>query len=254
MSYQPRTPYWHLPTPFPAKATARALMPQGMQRRATQGATLLLALALCMALVISGALQAQAAQTATTQARSPLEAVSLAQKGIEGSDYTLFSRMVDTDSIVRSTAGEAISFLQEKMQKGELNNATPVLALMLSGVNVEDKNQMNMLTQMLSTEVRSFVASGVSGGHFAGKPNGKTKLAGAGALFTGLSTKAKRLVPGKVLQEKGDTALVSAVLEDGDAGRFPLELNMTRTNENWRVTGIHNLRPMLETAAARAGL
>lgn len=214
-------------------------------------------LALCLALALSGAVQAQAAQTtakATTQAKSPLEALSLAQKGIEGSDYTLFSRMVDTDSIVRGTAGEALSFLQEKMQKGELNNATPVLALMLSGVNVEDKSQMNMLTQMLSSEVRSFVASGISGGHFAGKPNGKTKLAGAGALFTGLSTKPKRLVPGKVLQEKGDTALVSAMLEDGDAGRFPLELNMTRTNESWRVTGIHNLRPMLETAAARAGL
>ena len=47
---------------------------------------------------------------------------------------------------------------------------------------------------------------------------------------------------------------LNSVLEDGDAGRFPLELNMTRTNETWRVTGIHNLRPMLETAIARAGL
>ena len=253
MSYPPRSPYTHVPTPVAATATARALAPKYLQYRAA----LLLTMALCLALVLCGALQAKAAQaaaTTTTLAKSPLQAVSLAQKGIEGADYTLFSRMVDTDSIVRTTAGEALSFLQEKMQKGELSNATPVMALMLSGVNVEDKGQMNMLTQMLSSEVRSFVASGISGGHFAGKPNGKTKIAGAGALFTGLSTKPKRLVPGKVLQEKGDTALVSAVLEDGDAGRFPLELNMTRTNETWRVTGIHNLRPMLETAIARAGL
>ncbi len=251
MSYPPRSPYTHTPAPV-ATATTRTLAPKALQCRVA----LLLTVALCIALTLCGALQAKAAQAAATatQAKSPLQAVSLAQKGIEGADYTLFSRMVDTDSIVRTTAGEALSFLQEKMQKGELSNATPVMALMLSGVNVEDKGQMNMLTQMLSSEVRSFVASGISGGHFAGKPNGKTKIAGAGALFTGLSTKPKRLVPGKVLQEKGDTALVSAVLEDGDAGRFPLELNMTRTNETWRVTGIHNLRPMLETAIARAGL
>ncbi len=253
MSYQPHTTYWRLHTPVHANATALALTSRAMQRGVAKGATILLAVAFSIALAISGTLQAQAAQ-APAQAKKPLEAIAFAQKGIEGANYTLFSRMVDTDSIVHNSAGEALAFLQEKMQKGELSGATPVLALMLSGINVEDKKQVSMLTQMLSTEVRSFVASGVSGGHFAGKPNGKTKLAGAGALFSGLSTKAKRLIPGKVLQEKGDTALVSAVLEDGEAGRFPLELNMTRTNENWRVTGIHNLRPMLEAAVTRAGL
>ena len=179
--------------------------------------------------------------------QGPLEAIATAQKAIDGSDATLFNKVVDVDSILDKGLVSALEILNQRMREGKLSNVNPVLALMLSGM-AQDPAKVELVRVLLGTEIKKFVTAGINGGYFAGKPNGKVGGGAFPSLLHGLSKDRKELVPGKVLSREGNTATLSATLVDHGAGAFPLELGLTREGELWRVTEIVNVHALLDGA------
>ncbi len=187
---------------------------------------------------------------AANGAGSPLAALVTAQKAIDTSDYTLFTQAVDIDAVLKNGIQPALKGLTQQAQKGQLQGVNPVLLLLLGSVDLHDPAKVQVVEQLLSSEVKTFVASGVSGGYFAGKPNGKG--GSASALLEGLSDGRKELVGKKVLKESGNKATVTATLIDHGAGSFPLELGLARHDGAWRVVSIDNAKQLINDALAAA--
>lgn len=185
-------------------------------------------------------------------AQGPLDAVTTAQKAIDSSDATLFNKVVNVDSILDKGAASALDILTQKMRNGELVGVNPVLALTLSSMG-QDPMKIEMLRGLLGAEIKKFVAAGINGGYFAGKPNGKGDGGAFSGLLQGLSREKKELVPGRVLSEKGDAATISATLVDYGAGKFPLELGLIQENGLWRITEVLNIRALLDSALQQGG-
>ena len=182
----------------------------------------------------------------------PLSAVVMAQQGIDQSDVDLFNQAVDVDSVLNKASGTLNTALREQLAAGKIGGSAGAMVMLLSS-GEEDSAQAGLMKQFMISEVKSFVAAGVSGGYFAGKPNGRVKpergtLAGT---LPKMSKGRKELVPGKVLSQQDDKATVSATFNDAKAGRFPLTLGLERRSGNWRVTEIANAAELLKEATNR---
>ncbi len=225
-----------------ARAAFSAFRPTVLAARAA-------ACLLCMAVLfsLSGHNFAMAAEAARAQA--PLEALALAQRGIDQSEPDLFYQAVDVNSVLARGADAGIAAIKEQMAKGTLGELNPMLALAVAGMDTGDAAKTKMLKQLLTSEVRTFVAAGIRGGYFAGKPNGKVDAGSFSPLLDGLSKGRKEIVAGKVLSHKGDTAKVSATFIDHGAGTFPLELGLEQRNGQWQVVEISNAAALIQEAA-----
>lgn len=182
---------------------------------------------------------------------TPLGALVTAQKAIDTCNYEMFSKVVDIDAVLKSGIHPALNGLAQQARKGQLQGVNPVLLLLLGSVDMRDPAKVQMVEQLLSSELKTFVASGISGGYFAGAPNGKGGGA-ASALLEGLSDGRKELVGKKVLKESGNKASVAATLIDHGAGSFPLELGLARHDGVWRVVSIDNAQQLINDALASA--
>lgn len=182
----------------------------------------------------------------------PLSAITLAQQGIEQSDSDLFNRAVDVDSVLNKASDTLNTALREQFAAGKLSGGAGAMILLLS-TSEEDSAKAGLVKQLMVSEVKDFLAAGINGGYFAGKPNGTIKPS-RGTLASTLpkmSKGRKELIPGKVLSQKDGKAMVSATFADAKAGRFPLTLALERQNGNWRVTEIANAAELLEEATKR---
>lgn len=182
----------------------------------------------------------------------PLSAIVKAQQGIDQSDIDIFNQAVDVDSVLNKASGSLNTALREQMAAGKLGGGAGAMVLLLSSAE-GNPAQAGLLKQYMLSEVKSFVAAGVNGGYFAGKPNGRVKPESGtlAASLPRLSKARKELVPGKVMSQQGDKATVSATFVDAKAGRFPLALALERQNGNWRVTEVTNSAELLEEATNR---
>ncbi len=192
------------------------------------------------------------APTARAASSDPLSAVVTAQRGIDEADSDLFNRAVDVDSVLNKASATLNKALREQLAAGKMGGGAGAMIMLFTAAE-DDPAQAGLLKQFMVSEVKSFVAAGVNGGYFAGKPNGRVKpergtLAGA---LPKMSKSRKELVPGKVLSHQDDKATVSATFVDAKAGRFPLTLTLERQNGNWRVTEVVNAAELLDEATNR---
>lgn len=192
------------------------------------------------------------APSAPLAADGPLEALALAQRGIDESNSDLFTRAVDVNSVTTAASDTLLAALQAEAADGTLGDANIVMALALLGSS-GDSSQAGLLKQLLVSEVKGFVATGINGGYFAGAPNGTVKppKASLASTLEKMPQGRREIIPGKVLSHAGDEAAVSAVFVDPKAGRFDLELGMRRENGNWRVKEISNAAELFKEARKR---
>lgn len=171
----------------------------------------------------------------------PLSALVVAQQGIDQSDSTLFQQAVDLDSVLNKSAPPLLQALKEQAAAGKIPHSGFAMALNLAS-SMDSAGQAALLIPLLGSEVKSFVAAGINGGYFAGKPNGTVKASpGSLASTLGKMPEGRReIVPGKVLSQDGGKASVSGTFVDPGAGRIPLVLTVEEKNGLWRITEIAN--------------
>lgn len=182
----------------------------------------------------------------------PLSAIITAQRGIDESDADLFNRAVDLDSVLNKAYATLNTALRDQLAAGRLGGAPGAMLMLLTSAE-EDSAQAGLVKQLMISEVKSFVAAGINGGYFAGKPGDRTRPE-RGTLAATLPKMAKgrrELAPGKILSQKEDKATVSASFTDPEAGRFPLTLGLERQNEHWRIMEIINAAELLDETTNR---
>jgi hypothetical protein len=189
--------------------------------------------------------------TALALSADPLSAVAVARQGIEQADVDLFNQAVDVDAVLNRAFNTLNKALREHLAADTGNDAVAVAAFFTAAT--ENAAQDGFLRQLVISEMKGFVAAGINGGYFAGKPNGLLSP-GKGilsALLPKLSQGRKELIPGKVLSQHKDKAVVSATFVDAEAGSFPLTLALQRRQGNWLVTEVVNAAQLLDEAVSR---
>ena len=185
-------------------------------------------------------------------AAGPLAAIEIAQRGIDESDSDLFNQAVDVDSVLHKASGALNVALREQLAAGKVAGGAGVMMLMLP-LAEEDPEQAGLLKQLLIAEVKDFLAAGINGGYFAGKPNGS--ITPERGYLTGSLRKMPKgrrvLSPGEILSQQEGKATVSATFTDPKAGSFPLTLIVEQSGGNWRVTEIVNAMDLLEGTSGR---
>ena len=182
----------------------------------------------------------------------PLESLAKVQQGIDACDSDAVTGVIDIPSVVGKASDALIDALQQQAADGNLGDSNLAMVLALAGV-AKESGQAAMINQLLLSEVRGFVVSGVNGGYFAGKPNGsikpsRTSLAGT---LDKIPQGRREIIPGRILSQKDGSANVSATFVDPKAGKLPLELVMQEQHGAWRVVEIANARALFQEAARR---
>lgn len=185
-------------------------------------------------------------------AADPLAAVVLAQQGIDQADSDLFNQAVDVNSVVSNASDALNAALREQLASGSLAGNAGAMLLLFSASD-SDPTQSGLLKQLIVSEVKSFLAAGINGGYFAGKPNDRVspKRGTLAATIVKMPEGRRVLTPGKVLSQQNGKATVSATFSDPKAGSFPLVLELEQHNEKWRVTKVANAADLLQKASSR---
>ena len=186
------------------------------------------------------------------QAASPLSAIVKAQQGIDACDSDQFNQAVDVPSVVNKASDALLKALRRQAEEGTLGDSNIGMALALAGM-AEEAGQGGIIRQLLLSEVKGFVATGINGGYFAGRPN-NTVQAPRGSLASTLEKLPpgrREIAPGKVLSDKDGRALVTGTFADPKAGRLPLELALEKQNGQWRIVEITNAQALFEETARR---
>lgn len=203
---------------------------------------LLMLTAVCAALFLGPA--------RTAQAEGPLDAISKAQAAIDDNDPDTFKKYVDINAVLNKGMDDLITALKAQAADGSLEGNNAVLLLILASLGEDDQGKTEFLKQLLASEMKTFVTTGISGGYFAGKPTGKVKPSGLTAtLLKSMSKGRKEIVPGKVISLEDGQATVTGTFVDKKAGSFPLELRMEKTGEHWQVKEVLNAEELAKQAS-----
>lgn len=185
-------------------------------------------------------------------ADSPRAALVQAQRSIDEADSDRFNEVVDVSAVINAASDSLIAALRERAVRGELGDGNVAMLLALAA-SAEDAGQMALLKPLLITEVKNFVATGINGGYFAGKPNGSVSPSRASLASTlqKMPKGRREIIPGNMLSQEGGTARMSAAFLDPGAGAFPLTLVFERQGDTWRVVEIANAKELFHEAAGR---
>ncbi|MDR0339122.1 MAG: hypothetical protein LBH65_02465 [Desulfovibrio sp.] len=183
---------------------------------------------------------------------NPLEALERAQRGIDECNSDIFNGAVDMPAVIDKASEALMAGLRKQADEGKLGDSNIAIALMLLGA-VEDSSQTGLVKQLMLSEVKGFIATGINGGYFAGKPDPAIKPS-RGSLASTLTKMPKgrrEILPGEVLSHKDNVASVSGTFVDPKAGRFPLVLTVEKENGIWRIKEISNAQALVEEAVGR---
>lgn len=203
----------------------------------------LLPLALCAVLVPGPAFAADS---------GPMTAITNTQKAIDESNSDLMNQAIDLNSVLDKASDTLMASLQQQIDAGTIDSTSITMALSLANM-AEESGKGAFVKQLLLSEVRGFVTSGVNGGYFAGKPNGKVKppRASLASTLEKMPRGRREIIPGKVLSNKDGKASVSATFVDPEAGRLPLVLAVEQQGNDWRITEISNASEVFEQASKK---
>ena len=186
------------------------------------------------------------------RAAGPLDSLASIQKGIDGCDSDAVTRVLDIPAVVSAASDALVDALQQQAADGNLGDSNLAMVLAFAGV-AKESGQAAMINQLLVSEVRGFVVSGVNGGYFAGSPNGSIKpsRASLASALDKMPQGRRQIIPGAVLSQENGRATVSGTFVDPKAGRLPLELVMEEQGGVWRVVEIANARSLFQEAARK---
>lgn len=189
---------------------------------------------------------------AALAAGSPVAALEQAQRGIDAADSSLFNEVVDVASVVNRASDALFLALKEQAERGEVLEGNLGMLLSLAASS-NDAGAMDLLRPVLVSEVKNFVATGINGGYFAGKPNNTVSpsRASLASALKKMPEGRRRIVPGAILSEQGGKARMQASFVDPKAGPLPLELLLEERNGVWRVMEILNAKELFSEAARR---
>jgi hypothetical protein len=192
------------------------------------------------------------AAEAPQAAGSPQAALIQAQRGIDEADSDLFTRAVDVSSVVNKASDDLIAALKEQAIKGELGDGNIAVLLVLAA-SAEEPGQAALLRPLLITEVKNFVATGINGGYFAGKPDASItpSRSSLASVLKKMPQGRREIVPGKLLSKQDGKARMSATFIDPAAGAFPLELIVEQQKDGWRVVEVANVKELFHEMAKR---
>ncbi|MDR3176398.1 MAG: hypothetical protein LBU06_07700 [Desulfovibrio sp.] len=193
-------------------------------------------------LCVSGAAPAGAA--------GPLSALARAQEGIDTCDSGLFNSAVDLGAITDKAATALLSAMRKASVEGRLEGPA-ALIVSLAGT-VSDGGQDKLIRQLLHSEIKSFLAAGINSGWFAGRENPAPGGRGFASYLKNIPRGRREIVPGKIVSEAGDKAVVTGRFIDPQAGALPLLLELERRDGVWRVVEIKNAAELF-TLAGRGG-
>jgi hypothetical protein len=186
--------------------------------------------------------------------QGPLSALAVIQEGVDKADSDLFEQGADLNSLLRAASETLIASLKQQAAEGKLGDANMALGLAIASMD-GDSSQAVFIRQLLLSEVRGFVISGINGGYFAGQPNGSIKPSRASLASTlpKMPQGRREIIPGAITSQEGDKATATATFVDPGAGRLPLELALKRENGRWRVTEVLNAAELLNRTRGKAG-
>ncbi len=194
------------------------------------------------------------AAPAAAKEDGPLAALVKAQRGIDEADSSLVDEAMDVNAVLNKASSVLIAHLRQQAAAGALGEGNMAITMALTAMGDENSPQAAFFKQMLISEVKGFMVSGINGGYFAGKPNGRITppQMSLASTLTKMPEGRREIVPGKILSNKDGKASVSATFVDPGAGRLPLILALERQGENWRVVEITNAASLFATAGKPA--
>ena len=182
----------------------------------------------------------------------PVSALVNVQKAIDESDSDVMNQSIDLNSVLNKASDTLMASLQQQIDAGTIDSTSITMALSLANM-AEESGKGAFVKQLLLSEVRGFVTSGVNGGYFAGKPNGKVKppRASLASTLEKMPRGRREIIPGKILSNKDGKASVAATFVDPEAGRLPLVLAVEQQGNDWRITEISNASELFEQASKK---
>ena len=121
------------------------------------------------------------AQSAPDTAKGPGSAVTMLQKAIDESDYSLMEKHLDVSEVIRRSATFAVEKLEQDPELRKMAQKSPVLRF--AAMSIGTKGAPEAVTALLFHETESFIRYGVNSGAFAGKPEHERKPGNPGLLF-----------------------------------------------------------------------
>ena len=180
----------------------------------------------------------------------PLDALTKMQRGVDTCDSDLFNQAIAIDSVVNEASDSLLAALREQSAAGNLGDSNINMILGVAAM-AENSGQGAFVKQLLISEVKSFLVSGVNGGYFAGKPNGRVNTSGMSLASTlaKMPEGRREIIPGKIISNEQNKAEVTATFVDPEAGRFPLRLSLEKTGSQWKVVEILNASEVFSQAS-----
>ncbi|MDR2050910.1 MAG: hypothetical protein LBQ63_03970 [Deltaproteobacteria bacterium] len=192
------------------------------------------------------------ALAAVPGADDPARLAYILQEAVDAPDSAAALRHLDLESLVAAAIDEELPRINERVKRGELI-LSPPLALALAGLNEGSPAMRGMISGFLAAELGKFIAYGIDGGFFAGRPRPDDELAlldgGVFSLLGRISGSRKELSGAETLILEGDSALIRLELSDAaTGGRYPLELRLRRADGLWKIIRIENTAALFPPA------
>ncbi|MDR2800198.1 MAG: hypothetical protein LBB52_02900 [Desulfovibrio sp.] len=185
------------------------------------------------------------------RAADPLSALARAQQGIDTCDSGLFNSAVDLGAVTDKAATALLKALRKASSEGRLEGPA-ALIVSLAGT-VSDGGQDKLIRQLLHSEIKSFLAAGINSGWFAGQENPAPGGGGFASYLKNIPRGRREIVPGKIVSEARDKAVVTGRFIDPQAGALPLLLELERKDGVWRVVEIKNATELFTLAGKGGG-
>lgn len=178
------------------------------------------------------------------QAQGPEQAVLGLQRALNTSDAALLDRWADVDGVI----GQAVDvFLEDARTPEGQALLPPMLAVVLSSVDSSPQAKA-LVRSTLQKEAGEFVRYGVRSGKFAGKPKEASPPSGMLApLFADASLGRKEIrTIGEAVSEKGGYYVPFTLMDYGNGNTYTVEATVRKSGEQWRITGIRNIRALMD--------
>ena len=197
--------------------------------------------------LVLGNVSVACAAEAATDPSTPFGAVEAVQQAIDTGDYTLFSSLINVDSLVQKAVSDGLNAVSKKLAAAnkEAGDLTVDMLLTLVGDGVKEGD---FVTSLVAGECKDFLRAAVKGGYLAGKPD--PSRAGSGGMFASglknMGKSRKELIPTRELSRQDGEATVEATWFDPHAGVFPLRLRLAEKQGAWQVQSVENVKEIIE--------
>ncbi len=188
---------------------------------------------------------------AATQ-NAPQDVPALLQMAIDEQDADAALKHMDIEAVINNIVTTQLPQINAAVLQGNIR-LNQALVTALAALNSGNAATRRTVVIFLSAEMSKFITFGVNSGAFAGTPISENERMSMdtgvfGQLGT-ISIQRKEFSGTKLLSLDGNKALISTNLRDFGAKKiYPLELQLQKSDNVWKVTSIHNIEALLASA------